>query len=579
MEHLIFSITWFLTKPWAIPAILASIVLVASIWVGLIFVRNTVTSRFLSIKGLKEEFIFQNEHIFKDLQGNILKPHGRDHVALLFIHFTDVSAAKKSLCQLPVTSFYEQLKQTENYRQARLNNPSHAGVFFCNVMFSGAGYMRLGAADSQTPSSEKFRHGMSSRKKVLNDPPKEEWEEEFRGTDENEIHAMVLFAHDDLTKLTSKVKEFQNNPGLKTVTVQYGHRLTETRTITYSDGVTKEIVVDKEPFGFVDGISQPLFLESQITQARKQELGGLDKWDPSAPLKIVLKPDPAGKEGQSYGSYLVFRKLEQNVEGFSKAVRKLAQTLGISEDFAFAQTVGRFKDGTPLALTGTAHPEFAQPINNFNYQHDFHGLKCPLHAHIRKTNPRGSVPFLPNEIRIARRGIPYSETRGSENKVGLLFMSFQATLKQFEVIQEMWSNSNRFPPFHCRSAGQDPIIGQAQNQKNGQYWVTQWGQDTKKQVDFAKYVHFKGGEYFFLPSITGIRVLCGASDALDQKKHITKESETEVDEIQQTETTANETKAETSPQRPQKSKRTSKTKSSPKQVPTTSSKTKPKSKK
>jgi deferrochelatase/peroxidase EfeB len=87
----------------------------------------------------------------------------------------------------------------------------------------------------------------------------------------------------------------------------------------------------------------------------------------------------------------VFRKLKQYVSGFNQAVRQLAHELNISEEFAFAQTVGRFKDGTPLALTAQPQPEFVRPINNFNYQGDSHGLKCPLHAHIRKTNPRGSV--------------------------------------------------------------------------------------------------------------------------------------------------------------------------------------------
>jgi hypothetical protein len=52
-------------------------------------------------------------------------------------------------------------------------------------------------------------------------------------------------------------------------------------------------------------------------------------------------------------------------------------------------------------------------------------------------------------------------------QVGLLFMSFQAKLKQFETIQQLWSNSTRFPPFHLRSAGRDPIIGQAPNQNEG----------------------------------------------------------------------------------------------------------------
>ena len=51
--------------------------------------------------------------------------------------------------------------------------------------------------------------------------------------------------------------------------------------------------------------------------------------------------------------------------------------------------VGRFDDGTPLTLQRTDGA--AQAImNNFTYDSDGDGHKCPFHAHIRKTNPRGS---------------------------------------------------------------------------------------------------------------------------------------------------------------------------------------------
>jgi deferrochelatase/peroxidase EfeB len=181
--------------------------------------------QFLSIKGLTDEFINQNQHIFEDLQGNILKPHGRDHVALLFVHFTDVNAAKTSLLTVPITSFWKQLKQTKKYRNIKSQDPSHLGKLFCNLFLSGAGYRRLGAADHQIPLSQKFRNGMSSRKDNLNDPPRDKLEEPFSSqSNENEIHVMILFAHDDLQQLESIVNEYKQKPGFKVLKVQYGQR-------------------------------------------------------------------------------------------------------------------------------------------------------------------------------------------------------------------------------------------------------------------------------------------------------------------------------------------------------------------
>src|SRR4028118_584300 len=74
-----------------------------------------------------------------------------------------------------------------------------------------------------------------------------------------------------------------------------------------------------EHFGFRDGVSQPLFLKRDIDKER--EHSDFSNWDPRAPLNLVLFKDPLGdRKKESYGSFLVFRKLEQNVKGWNDDV-------------------------------------------------------------------------------------------------------------------------------------------------------------------------------------------------------------------------------------------------------------------
>jgi deferrochelatase/peroxidase EfeB len=149
-----------------------------------------------------------------------------------------------------------------------------------------------------------------------------------------------------------------------------------------------------EHFGYVDGRSQPLFFEKEVTEETEKR-GGTDRWNPKARPSLVLVEDPYRDPKNpglpAYGSYLVFRKLEQNVHGFQKHLNQLVDNAlhleGHDRRRAEALVMGRFRDGTPVALQAT--PGQNDPVpNNFNFVNDS-GLGCPFQAHIRRMNPRG----------------------------------------------------------------------------------------------------------------------------------------------------------------------------------------------
>ncbi len=66
--------------------------------------------------------------------------------------------------------------------------------------------------------------------------------------------------------------------------------------------------------------------------------------------------------------------------------------------------IGRFEDGTPLALA--AHGGMADPVpNDFTYDDDARGARCPLGAHVRRMNAR--TPDPATRVVLARRGQGY----------------------------------------------------------------------------------------------------------------------------------------------------------------------------
>lgn len=442
----------------------------------------------------------QNDALFSHLQGNILKGHGREHTAHVFVKFYNPKkkAVKKWLkcfAEENLTSCKKQLKENELYKRNGVKGGLFTGIYLTK---SGISYLK-GEKPLVNLTDEAFLAGMKSRKEKLNDPDSSKWDTGLR----EEFDAMFLLAYHDKTQLALSLNEvLAQLHGKKNALARICH-------VEFGNAIHNENGDGIEHFGYVDGISQPLFFQDEIANfCTTSGIDSIEKaaFNPLADKFLVLVKDPFVEDKDAYGSYFVFRKLEQNVRAFKKEEKEKADKLGLKGDDderMGAMIVGRFEDGTPVTLSKEEGLIGSGNSNNFNYEADKEGAKCPFHAHIRKTNPRDATihPHI-----MARRGIPYGirnvspdlkphESVMPTEGVGLLFMSFQSNLvNQFEHIQSL-----------ANAKGLDAIIGQVaegEAKKSVGEYTKVYGDASKKHpIDFNLHVKMKGGEYFFAPSL------------------------------------------------------------------------------
>ena len=442
----------------------------------------------------------QWREVLELMQGNILKGHGRRYSALLLIQFGQASTLRAQLAKLAtkwVTSANEQQRQSqqskEESQQAKQERqqPGDRARRFANLFLSVWGYRSLGynesalsrafphhlgdlAAESEPSSTNWFLHGMEYHGSELRDLPKVWWEPEYQ----QRVDAMLLLACNDERERDRAEQEAANDISA------FGTILKTERGRTHLQGK-----MTLEPFGYVDGISQPRFF-----------IGNSDLESPS----IVLENDLLAEDPRAMGSYLVYRKLEQNVAGFLAEENRLADSLGLTgadRERAGAMVVGRFRDGSPL--TKSAVPGWTGDQNDFDFADDKSGLKCPFHAHIRKVRPRTLNGEKVTRNRMVRRGVPYGPydpTKGMtppETGSGLLFLSLQRSIEsQFGVAQRDWVNGDNFPE---TNTGQDPTSGQGWSLVDHR-WPVQWAKEDTRGFRFGRFVTLKGGEFFFAPS-------------------------------------------------------------------------------
>jgi Dyp-type peroxidase family len=458
--------------------------------------------------------------VFEDMQGNILKSHGRSHSRHLFLQFTaDAEQLKPWLGQLG-TRITSALEQHETSLDFKASGKEH---LFTGFLLSYEGYQALGIRKRKIPDDKAFRRGMKDIQfrydtgptgihartiNPMNDNP-EDWEPAFQ----ERIDALVILAYGGAS-LDSDICEAYLDAEVKKLEAEIA-------------GIAKILTVEKgfvlrneqgtviEHFGYADGISNPVFFKSDFDRWEARE--GTDQNDPSAHFSLIAVEDPGGQDpDNSWGTYFVYRKMQQNIKGFREQSRKFAAILSnqtgqeVSEDLAGAFTVGRMKDGTPL-IKGS---EGKAVLNNFGYEQDMEGMGCPFRSHIRKTNPRGDTNRLHDipiwserSKRIARRGISYGSEDLSPSTewtdAGLLFLSCQSDIEQqFLVMQCGWCDN---PNFLVGGTDHDPITGDQNIGTEAEIGPWEFEIDGKKVSTDFRYqdlVRIRGGEYFFAPSIS-----------------------------------------------------------------------------
>jgi Dyp-type peroxidase family len=275
-----------------------------------------------------------------------------------------------------------------------------------------------------------------------------------------------------------------------------------------------------------------------------------------------LPPTSAPYSFMRNGTFMVYRKLHQNVGTFHQYIDAQAALMrridpALSEEAAketiMAKMVGRWRSGIPLAVAPTwdeaqkvektwadipalqakKAPTPAEKsriaaydrlLTGFRYKEDVEGAKCPVASHIRRSNPRdaldptfgtpGANPdtALTNRRRIMRRGLPYGDPTavddGSEH--GVIFIAICSSLfRQFEFIQQQWVQYGA--SFNVGN-DTDPLVGL---RRDGKKFVIS-ADPAKGDAPFIcanipQFVETRGGEYFFVPSLTALREIAAGS--------------------------------------------------------------------
>jgi Dyp-type peroxidase family len=266
-------------------------------------------------------------------------------------------------------------------------------------------------------------------------------------------------------------------------------------------------------FGYRDGISQPRIGWDDATRAanevdfRQIILGYSTTEVPSEP-----QPGSAAESLIRDSSYLVLRWLYQDAATFERFLTDASSgapgsTPAERKEWLASKIVGRWRDGTPTALS----PNEAKPAlvanNQFGYATNPDGQNCPVNAHIRVMNPRDSkLAFSePKTVpRLVRRGVPYGPplVGSTDDGVdrGLIGLFLCASIRRQFYVLTNWMQKTDFVDDIPLTAirRQDPFGNREVPESDHDFSVT--GPPSNRTVTLQQFVRTQGTAFFLTPS-------------------------------------------------------------------------------
>ncbi|GAB4353978.1 MAG: Dyp-type peroxidase [Methylohalobius sp. ZOD2] len=530
-----------------------------------------------------------------DIQGNVTRGYGRfsfPFARYFFLHIEDPEAGRKFVDKV-------RGKVTTAARWTPKTKPKVT----LNIGFTFMGLLQLELPTRTLQSlPDEFIDGMKARAHILGDRDPTQthvgdsewcrhwdpiWRNNRTGNGED-VHIWISMnaqlaaegsdtPHSDLEKQTRWLRrlcdELDQKVRILTTNGQRGEDEYQSASAIFADIGGYKVPTPKEHFGFTDGIGDPVF-EGQypdeqvpgVVKGRGKWMSPERGWEPLATGEFLLgypdesqelAPTAVPQNFMHNGSFLVYRKLHENVGSFREVMaaetETYAATMDVSreeaEETLKAKMVGRWSDGVPLAKVPTyaewksfrkeqgfedPDPEKAAlalsrylrspAASDFRFADDMKGYKCPMGSHLRRVNTRDyldplnqadsdnpdATTQLNKRRRILRRGLPYgSATLGTGDDTteqGIAFMVVCANIfRQFEFIQQQWIQYSL--DFNLGNTT-CPLLGNHEHHKRH---VIPSDPESGKQPYIMNrlktFVETRGGDYFFLPSMTALRMM------------------------------------------------------------------------
>lgn len=447
-----------------------------------------------------------------DIQGFALKGYNFPRARYLLLELLHHQAARDFIRRLlPVVTTGERW------------DINHKPTSTVNLAFTHKGLLQLDLPLASLISFPlEFQQGMKARADILYDTGNnsvEHWDAVWR---QGQVHAWLA-----INARTAEALEERSAAMLQLMTETAGATVLQAQDACaiYLNGKAST----NEHFGFTDGFGNPDFKGAERECVPGQgKLTADGKWEALATGEFLLGyADEAGELpvapiphllGRN-GTFMVYRKLHQNVATFRNYLEQKGRLYAGGKEKLAAKLIGRWRDGTPVELSpDRPDPSLVADKNrntDFTYGADAAGTRCPIGAHIRRAHPRDAFGFnggLVNRRRIMRRGLPYGDyvpegqPVSDDDERGIIFMALNASIfRQFEFVQQQWIEYG-----NDSHLGNDKDFLTGNHDGKGKFMIQ--GTTDPQNPPFLcgglpSFVQLRGGDYFFIPSLTALAMI------------------------------------------------------------------------